>query len=67
MKIWGYFIHVDSVVLDMETTKELPLILGRPFLSTAWAQIDVEARETRFNFIFKEENSSFSPDKDNVP
>ena len=28
MKIQGYFIPVDFVVLDMETTKELPLILG---------------------------------------
>jgi len=34
VKIWGYFVPVDFVVLDMETTKELPLILGRPFLST---------------------------------
>jgi hypothetical protein len=28
MKIRGYFILVDFVVLDMETTKESPLILG---------------------------------------
>ena len=34
VKIWGYFVLVDFVVLDMETTKESPLILGRPFLST---------------------------------
>ena len=35
LKIWGYFVPVDFVVLDMETTKESPLILGRPFFSTA--------------------------------
>ena len=35
VKIWGYFVLVDFMVLNMETTKELPLILGRPFLSTA--------------------------------
>ena len=26
--IWGYFIPIDFMVLDMETTKESPLILG---------------------------------------
>ena len=35
LKIWGYSVPVDFMVLDMETTKESPLILGRPFLSTA--------------------------------
>jgi hypothetical protein len=49
VKIRGYFVAVDFVGLDMETTKELPLILGRPFLSTAGAQIDVGVGETRFN------------------
>jgi hypothetical protein len=33
VKIWGYFVPVDFVVLDMETMKESPLILGQPFLS----------------------------------
>jgi hypothetical protein len=28
VKIRGYFVPVDFVVLDMETTKESPLILG---------------------------------------
>jgi hypothetical protein len=36
-KIRGYFILVDFVVLDMETTKESPLILRLPFLSTVGA------------------------------
>jgi hypothetical protein len=31
------------MVLDMEISKETPLILGWPFLSTAGAQIDVGA------------------------
>jgi hypothetical protein len=39
----------------METTKELPLILGWPFLSTVGAQNDVGAREIRFNINGKEE------------
>jgi hypothetical protein len=28
IKIWGYFVPVDFVVLDMKTTKDSPLILG---------------------------------------
>ena len=28
MKIWGYFVPIDFILLDMETTKESPLILG---------------------------------------
>jgi hypothetical protein len=28
VKIWGYFVLVDFIVLDMETIKESPLILG---------------------------------------
>ena len=61
MKIQGYFVLVDFVVLDMETMKESPLILGRPFLSTAGAQIDVGAREIHFNINGKEEKFDFWP------
>ena len=32
---------VDFVVLDMEKDREIPLILGRPFLATGRALIDV--------------------------
>ena len=34
---------VDFVVLDMGDDNEVPLILGRPFLATGRALIDVEA------------------------
>jgi len=61
IKIWGYFIVVNFVVLDMETTKESPLILGRPFLNTVGAQIDVGAGEIRFNINGKEEKFDFWP------
>ena len=59
VKIWGYFVPIDFVVQDMETTKESPLILGRPFLSTTGAQIDVGAREICFNINGKEEKFDF--------
>jgi hypothetical protein len=61
VKIWGYFILVDFMVLDMETTKESPLVLVRPFLSTVGAQIDVGAREICFNINGKEEKFDFQP------
>ena len=61
VKIRGYFVPVDFVVLDMETMKESALILGRPFLSTAGAQIDVGAGEIGFNINDKEEKSDFRP------
>jgi hypothetical protein len=59
VNIRGYFVPVDFMMLDMETTKELPLILGQHFLSTAGAQIDVGAGEIRFNINGKEEKFDF--------
>jgi hypothetical protein len=38
-----------------------PLILGRPFLSTTNAHIDVGAREIKFNINGKEEWFAFKP------
>ena len=59
VKIWGYIILDNFVVLDMETTKESPLILGWPFLSTVGAHIDVGAREIHFNINGKVEKLDF--------
>jgi hypothetical protein len=61
VKIQGNFVHVDFVVLDMETTKESPLILGPPFLSTAGAQINVGAGEFHFTINDNEEKFDFRP------
>ena len=43
VKIQNFFIPVDFVVLNLEVDAKMPLILGRPFLSTANADIDVGA------------------------
>ena len=61
VKIRGYYVQVDFVVLNMELTKETPLILGRPFLSTTGAQIDVGAGEICFNINGQEEKFEFRP------
>jgi hypothetical protein len=62
IKIRDCYVPVDFVVLDMEVTKELTLILGWPFLS--FAQIDVGAREIRFNIHGNEEKITFRPRKE---
>jgi hypothetical protein len=45
----------------MEFTKESPLILRQPFLSTAGAHIDVGAGVIHFNINGKEEKFEFRP------
>jgi hypothetical protein len=61
VRVRDYFIPVDFVVLDMEISKETTLILGRPFLSTAGAHIDVGAGVICFNINGKEEKFPFRP------
>ena len=46
VKIRNFFIPINFVVLDMEVETKMPLILGRPFLSTANAHIDVGAEKS---------------------
>jgi hypothetical protein len=64
VRVRDYFIQVDFVVLDMEISKETPLILGRPFQSTAGAYIDVGVGEIRFNINGKEEKFQLRPKKE---
>jgi len=42
VQIGKYFIPVDFVVLDIAEDANIPIILGRPFLNTAGAIIDVK-------------------------
>ena len=55
VKIRNFFVPVDFVVLDMQEDMKTPLILGRPFLSTTNAHIDVSAGEIKFHINGKEE------------
>ncbi|RYR34860.1 hypothetical protein Ahy_A10g049908 [Arachis hypogaea] len=45
LKVGKYFLSTDFVILDMEESHTHPIILGRPFLATARALIDVEQGE----------------------
>ena len=42
VKVDKFIFPVDFIVLDMEEDHEVPLILGRPFLATGRAMIDVQ-------------------------
>ncbi|XP_061352293.1 uncharacterized protein LOC133297208 [Gastrolobium bilobum] len=42
VKIDKFIFPADFVILDMQEDAEIPLLLGRPFLATARAMIDVE-------------------------
>ncbi|XP_075480619.1 uncharacterized protein LOC142521276 [Primulina tabacum] len=45
VKVDKFIFPVDFVVLDMAEDREIPLILGRPFLATGKALIDVQKGE----------------------
>jgi hypothetical protein len=61
VKIREFFIPVDFVVLDMQPDSRVSLFLGRPFLSTANAHIDVRIGEVKFNIDEREECFPFRP------
>jgi hypothetical protein len=46
VNVWGSYVFADFVVLD--TQEEIPLSLGRPFLSDVNARIDVGAGKIQF-------------------
>ncbi|GJT28833.1 DNA-directed DNA polymerase [Tanacetum coccineum] len=41
IKVDKFILHIDFVILDMPKDSRVPIILGRPFLETARAMIDV--------------------------
>ncbi|XP_016508153.1 uncharacterized protein LOC107825755 [Nicotiana tabacum] len=41
VRVDKFVFPVDFIVVDMEENKEVPLILGRPFLCTGWAILDI--------------------------
>ena len=41
----------DFIVLDMEEDKEIPIILGKPFLATGKAMIDVQKGELKLRVM----------------
>ena len=42
IKVGKFIFPMDFVVIDIEEDKQVPLLLGRPFLATGAALIDVK-------------------------
>ena len=47
VKVDKFIFPADFIVLDMEEDKEIPIIIGRPFLVTSRAMIDVQKGELK--------------------
>ena len=54
VKVGKFIFSVDLVIIDMEEDKQVPLLLGRPFLATGAALIDVKKRELTLRVGTKE-------------
>jgi hypothetical protein len=61
MKVGHHFIPVDFVVLEMGEREKTPLILGRPFLKTVGATIDVGKGEIMFDINGERSSFTFQP------
>ncbi|KAL0411056.1 UNVERIFIED_CONTAM: hypothetical protein Slati_3695300 [Sesamum latifolium] len=48
VKVGNFIIPVDFIVLDMEEDVNMPLILGRPFIATSRALIDMQKGQLTF-------------------
>ena len=47
VKVDKFIFSTYFIVLDIEEDKEIPIILGRPFLATSRAMIDVQRGELK--------------------
>ena len=54
VKVGKFIFPVDFVVIDTEEDKQIPLLLGRPFLPTRVALIDVKNGELTLRVVTKE-------------
>jgi hypothetical protein len=61
VRIKNSVMPVDFMVLKMDACHQIPLILGRPFLSTTGATIVVAVRIIKLNISRKEETFTFKP------
>ena len=53
-----FIFPADFIILDMQEDKEVPIILGRPFLATGRAMINVQKDELRLRV--QEEEVTFN-------
>ena len=60
-------VPVDFIVLDIDCNLSCPIILGRPFLRTIGAIIDMKEGNIRFQFLLKKGMEHFSRKKVKLP
>ena len=53
------YVPVDFIVLDIDCNPTCPIILGRPFLRTIGAIIDMKEGNTRFQFPLRKGMENF--------
>ena len=53
------YVHVDFYVLDVEYNASCPITLGRPFLRTVGAIIDMKEGTIKYQFPFKKDIEHF--------
>ena len=58
VKVDKFLFPIDYIILDMEENKEIPTILGKPFLARCRALIDVRKGELRLRV--QEEEVTFN-------
>jgi hypothetical protein len=61
VKVGHHFIPADFVVLEMGEREKPPLILGRPFLNTVGATINVGKGEIMFDINGERSSFKFRP------
>ena len=71
IKVGKFIFLVDFVVIDIEEDKQVPLLLGRPFLTTGATLIDVKKRELTLRvrdkaMHFNLNHSLKQPELDNI-
>ena len=63
VKVGKFIFPMDFVVIDMEEDKQVPLLLGRPFLATGAALIDVKKGELTLSFGIEEVHFNLNQSK----
>ncbi|XP_049372488.1 uncharacterized protein LOC125837397 [Solanum verrucosum] len=59
VKVGPFIFPVDFVILDCEVDFEVPIILGRPFLATGCALVEMEKGQMKFRLNKKEVTFNF--------
>ena len=61
------YVPVDFIVLDIDCNPTCPIILGRPFLRTIGAIIDMKEGSIRFQFLLRKGMEYFPRKKIKLP